>query len=56
MIKNLHIWHVFNACVYHYPSAHVTFDGLVVRGRYPATSACCGRGWHGEDYAATTTS
>ncbi len=53
VIKNLRIWHVFNAGVYHYPAARITFDGLVVRGKDPAASACCGRGWHGEDYAAT---
>jgi hypothetical protein len=53
IIKDLHIWHVYNAGVYHYPAAHITFDGLVIRGKDPSASACCGRGWHGEDYAAT---
>jgi G8 domain len=53
VIKNLHIWHVYNVGVYHYPAVRVTFDGLVIRGKDPSTSACCGRGWHGEDYPAT---
>ena len=53
VIKNLRIWHVFNVGVYHYPAARMTFDGLVVRGKDPAASACCGRGWHGQDYAAS---
>ncbi|HEV8348412.1 MAG TPA: DUF4082 domain-containing protein [Vicinamibacterales bacterium] len=53
VFRNLQIWHVYNAAVYHYPSARVRFDGLTILGQDPATSACCGRGWHGEDYAAT---
>ena len=32
VIKNLHIWQVFNVGVYHYPAARMTFDGLVIRG------------------------
>jgi hypothetical protein len=52
LVANLGIWHVFNKAVYHYPSARMTFDGLVIRGRDPASAACCGTGWHGEDYAA----
>ena len=52
VIKNLHIWHVFNAGVYHYPAARMTFDGLVIRGKDPSASACCGRGWFAADYAA----
>ncbi len=52
VIKNLHIWHVFNAGIYHYPAARMTFDGLVIRGKDPAASACCGRGWFAADYAA----
>jgi hypothetical protein len=39
--------------VYHYPAARITFDGLVIRGKDPADSACCGRGWFAADYAAT---
>jgi Domain of unknown function (DUF4082)/Bacterial Ig-like domain/G8 domain/IPT/TIG domain/Viral BACON domain/Putative binding domain, N-terminal len=53
VFRNLRIWHVYNAAVYHYPSARVRFDGLTILGQDPASSACCGRGWHGEDYAAT---
>jgi hypothetical protein len=52
IIKNLHIWHVFNVGVYHYPAARMTFDGLVIRGKDPAASACCGRAWFASDYAA----
>jgi hypothetical protein len=52
VIKNLHIWHVFNVGVYHYPAARMTFDGLVIRGKDPAASACCGRGWFAADYSA----
>lgn len=53
-VRNLHIWHVFARGVFHYPSARVTFEGLVIRGRDPQTAACCGTGWHGEDYGAAT--
>jgi hypothetical protein len=53
VFRDLRIWHVYNAAVYHYPSARVRFDGLTILGQDPASSACCGRGWHGEDYAAT---
>jgi hypothetical protein len=51
--KNLHIWHVLNVDIYCSPAARVTFNGLVIRGKDTLASACCGRGWHGEDYAAT---
>lgn len=53
IVRNLRIWHVYNVGIYHYPAAKMTFDGLVIRGKDPASSACCGRGFHGEDYAAT---
>jgi hypothetical protein len=53
LISNLHIWHVFNIGVYHYPAARVTIDGLVIRGKDPANSACCDRGWYAGDYVAT---
>jgi hypothetical protein len=53
LVKNLHIWHVFNEAIFHYPAAHVTFDGLVIRGKDPQNAACCGRGWDGGDYAAS---
>ncbi len=52
VIRDLKIWHVFNVAVYHYPSAHITFDRLTIRGANPAGSACCGRGFVAGDYAA----
>jgi len=53
VFEDLRIWHVFNVGVYHYPAARVRFERLLILGRDPASSACCGRGFHGEDYAAT---
>ena len=59
VFKNLRIWHVYNVGIYHYPAARVLFDGLHIFGESgyrvndPAALACCGRGFHGEDYAAT---
>ena len=53
LIKDLKIWHVYNKAVYHYPAARMTFDGLVIRGKDAATSACCSGGFHGEDYGAS---
>src|SRR5262245_32386105 len=52
VFEDVRIWHVFNAGVYHYPAAKVRFERLLVLGNDPASSACCKRGWHGEDYAA----
>jgi hypothetical protein len=52
VFEDLRIWHVYNAGVYHYPSANVRFERLLILGNDPASSACCKRGWHGEDYAA----
>jgi hypothetical protein len=52
VFEDLRIWHVYNAGVYHYPAANVRFERLLVLGNDPASSACCKRGWHGEDYAA----
>jgi len=53
VIKDFKVWHVFNVGIYHYPAARVTFDGLKIFGKDPVNAACCGRGFHGEDYAAT---
>lgn len=53
VFRNVRIWHVYNKAIYHYPAAKVTFDNLIIRGKDPDQSACCGQGWHGEDYAAT---
>jgi hypothetical protein len=53
LMLNLRIWHVYNKAIYHYPSARITFDGLVIRGKDPGQAACCGQGFHGEDYSAT---
>ena len=53
VIRNLHIWHVFNIGIFHYAAARMTIDGLVIRGKEPATSACCGIGWYAADYPAT---
>jgi hypothetical protein len=52
VFEDLRIWHVYNVGVYHYPAANVRFERLLVLGNDPASSACCKRGWHGEDYAA----
>jgi hypothetical protein len=52
LIKDFKVWHVYNTGIYHYPAARITFDGLTIIGKDPASSACCGRGFHGEDYAA----
>ena len=56
VFKDLRIWHVYNIGVYHYPGARVLFDGLQIFGgvfENPTDYACCSRGFHGEDYAAT---
>ena len=56
VFKNLRIWHVYNIGIYHYPGARVLFDGLQIFGgnrENPRDYACCSRGFHGEDYAAT---
>jgi VCBS repeat-containing protein len=59
VFKDLRIWHVYNVGIYHYPAARVLFDGLQIFGESghrvgnPDWLACCGRGFHGEDYAAT---
>jgi VCBS repeat-containing protein len=59
VFKNLRIWHVYNVGIYHYPGTRVLFDGLQIFGESghrvdrPGDLACCGRGFHGEDYAAT---
>ena len=52
VFRDLRIWHVYNAAVYHYPAARVRFDGLTILGQDPSMSGCCGRGVHGEDYSA----
>jgi hypothetical protein len=52
VIRNFKVWHVYNTGIYHYPAARITIDGLTIIGKDPASSACCGRGFHGEDYAA----
>jgi hypothetical protein len=52
VFEDVRIWHVFNVGVYHYPAARVRFERLLILGHDPASSACCSRGWHGEDYAA----
>jgi hypothetical protein len=54
VFRDVRIWHVFNVAVYHYPSAFITFDGLVIRGANPRDAACCGRGFLAGDYAART--
>jgi hypothetical protein len=51
VFKNTRIWHVYNKGVFHYPSSHVTLDGLVIRGG-SNMGACCGVGVHGADYFA----
>src|SRR6185295_17289973 len=53
VFRDLRIWHVTNVAVYHYPASRVRFENLTILGQDPSTSACCGRGFHGEDYAAT---
>src|SRR5262249_7723195 len=52
VFEDVRIWHVFNVGVYHYPAAKVRFERMLILGNDPASSACCKRGWHGEDYAA----
>jgi G8 domain len=52
VIKNLKIWHVYNKAVYHYPSQLVTFDGLIIRGKYDSSSRCCGSAVHFSDYSS----
>src|SRR2546425_2044452 len=52
VIKDFKVWHVYNVGIYHYPAARITLDGLTIIGEDSANSACCGRGFHGEDYAA----
>jgi hypothetical protein len=52
VFEDLRIWHVFNVGVYHYPAARVRLERLLILGRDPASTACCGRGFHGEDYSA----
>ncbi|MDH4062923.1 MAG: hypothetical protein OEW19_00880, partial [Acidobacteriota bacterium] len=50
-VQGLKIWHVYNKAIYSYHATFVTFDGLIIRGDKPDDSvACCGKGWHGEDY------
>jgi hypothetical protein len=51
LFQNLSVWHVFNIAVYHYPSAHITFDGLHIVGEGPDTSACCTAGFLPSDYS-----
>jgi hypothetical protein len=51
-IRNFRVWHVHNKAVYNYESSNVTIDGLVVRGKDPAASACCAVGITGADYQA----
>ena len=52
--QNLKIWNIYNVGIYHYPSARIRFNGLTILGSGdPESSACCDRGFHGEDYAAT---
>ena len=53
VISNTRIWHVYNKAVYHYPAAKITFDNLVIRGKDPANSACCGHGFLAGDYSGT---
>ncbi len=51
LIKNLKIWHVYNKAVYHYPSQKITFDGLIIRGKFDSSARCCGNGVYGADYS-----
>jgi hypothetical protein len=51
-IRNLHLWHVFNVSVFHYPASRLTYDGLVIRGKDPTTVHCCSIGFLGGDYDA----
>jgi hypothetical protein len=51
LIKNLKIWHVYNKAVYHYPSSKITFDGLIIRGKFDSLARCCGNGVYGADYS-----
>ena len=52
VIKDLRVWHVHGRGVFHYPSNLITIDGLVIRGKDPATAACCGYGIVIGDYMA----
>jgi hypothetical protein len=52
VIKDLRVWHVFNKGIFHYPANRVTIDGLVIRGKDPASAACCGQGILIGDYMA----
>jgi hypothetical protein len=53
IFKNLHIWHVFNAPIFHYQAMRIIHDGLIIRGKDPASNpACCGTGVTMMDYAA----
>ena len=53
VVSDCRVWHVYNICVYHYPSTRMTIEGLVIRGKSPASSACCGKGYVAGDYAAS---
>jgi hypothetical protein len=50
LFKDFSVWHVFNVAVYHYQSAHLTFDNLRIRGATPRETACCGVGFLAGDY------
>lgn len=50
VFRDLSVWHVYNVGVYHYQSAHITFDRLVMRGQHSGNAACCGVGFLAGDY------
>ncbi len=52
VVKDLKLWHTYNKTVYHYPSQKITYDGLVIRGKYASDSHCCGHGVYFPDYSA----
>src|SRR5262249_48890262 len=53
VIKGFKAWHVFNRAIYHYPTNHLTVDGLVVRGSIDEAGddgVCCQHGVDFGDY------
>lgn len=53
IIKDFRAWHTYNKTVYVYPSARVTFDGLIIRNAHSSNAHCCGNGVHFNDYSMT---
>jgi G8 domain len=50
VVKDLHVWHVWDSAIFHYPANMLTIDGLVVRGKSPSQSPSIG--FKGLDYYA----